>query len=154
MFQFPWFPRFELCVRSTVRRHAPARVSPFGYLRLVAAAHASPELFVVYHVLLRHATPRHSPYALVASPQNMCCEDLFSLALHISLLLMSSRIMHLVKNSPVPTNQPSPQTKTARQLVGPRTCDTFNSCLYLALARVTNFVIYPVFILPVMCRLS
>jgi hypothetical protein len=30
------------------------------------AAHASPELFAVYRVLLRHLTPRHPPCALVA----------------------------------------------------------------------------------------
>jgi hypothetical protein len=37
----------------------PIRTSPAG-----AAAHASPELFAVYHVLHRHLTPRHPPYAL------------------------------------------------------------------------------------------
>ncbi len=31
----------------------------------LAAAHASPELFAVYHVLLRHLTPRHPPCALI-----------------------------------------------------------------------------------------
>ena len=45
MFQFPWFPRFELCVRSTVRRHAPARVSPFGYLRLNSGCTRLPGAF-------------------------------------------------------------------------------------------------------------
>src|SRR5258708_39580733 len=103
MFQFPRFPRIELCLHSTVPRHAPARVSPFGYLRILAAAHASPELFVVYHVLLRHATPRHSPYALVASPQT-CVAKIFSISRYISfslLLRMSSR-MHLVKSRGYP----------------------------------------------------
>ena len=37
----------------------PIRTSP-----AVTAAHASPELFAVYHVLHRHLTPRHPPYAL------------------------------------------------------------------------------------------
>ena len=40
------------------------RVSPFGHRRLLAAAHASPALFAVYHVLHRHLTPRHPPCAL------------------------------------------------------------------------------------------
>ena len=43
----------------------PRRVSPFGYLRLFAAAHASSELFAVYHVLHRHLMPRHPPYAQI-----------------------------------------------------------------------------------------
>ena len=42
----------------------PDWVSPFGHLWLITAAHASPELFAVYHVLLRHCAPRHSPFAL------------------------------------------------------------------------------------------
>ena len=41
-------------------RGFPIRTSP-----IVAAAHASSELFAVYHVLLRHLTPRHSPCALI-----------------------------------------------------------------------------------------
>jgi hypothetical protein len=43
----------------------PHWVSPFGHLGLLTAAHASSELFAVYHVLLRHLTPRHPPYALI-----------------------------------------------------------------------------------------
>ena len=46
-------------------RFYPCRVSPFGYLRLFSAAHASSELFAVYHVLHRHLMPRHPPYALI-----------------------------------------------------------------------------------------
>jgi hypothetical protein len=49
---------------SRMTGYHPCRVSPFGYLRLLAAAHASSELFAVYHVLRRHLTPRHPPYAL------------------------------------------------------------------------------------------
>jgi hypothetical protein len=37
----------------------PIRTSPVG-----APAHGSPGLFAVYHVLHRHLTPRHPPYAL------------------------------------------------------------------------------------------
>ena len=43
----------------------PIRISPAQ-----TAAHTSPGLFVVYHVLHRHETPRHSPDALVASPEH------------------------------------------------------------------------------------
>jgi hypothetical protein len=39
MFQFPWFPSSELCVRSAIRGHAPTWVSPFGYLGLTGCTH-------------------------------------------------------------------------------------------------------------------
>jgi len=53
---------------------------------------------------------------------------------HLLLLLVFSHYA-LGKEPLVSKNQPSPQTKTARQLVGPRTCDTFYSCLiYLSFA--------------------
>ncbi len=58
MFQFPWFPSHDLWIQSWIRRHAPAWVSPFGHLRLVTAAHTSPELFAVYRVLRRRLTPQ------------------------------------------------------------------------------------------------
>ena len=38
----------------------PIRIFP-----AIAPAHGSPELFAVYHVLPRHLTPRHPPYALI-----------------------------------------------------------------------------------------
>src|SRR5512134_805847 len=68
MFQFSWFPRTWLCVHQAVHRHAAVWVSPFGHRRLITDAHSSSTLFAVYRVLLRHLTPRHSPYALVALP--------------------------------------------------------------------------------------
>ena len=70
--------------------HAPQWVSPFGHLRLITAAHPSPELFAVYHVLHRRLTPRHSPYALVAFP---CVTEKLSLSRFSSSCLR----MHLVK---------------------------------------------------------
>ena len=44
---------------------SPHWVSPFGHRWLFASAHDSPTLFAVYHVLLRHLTPRHPPCALL-----------------------------------------------------------------------------------------
>ncbi len=68
MFQFSWFPRTWLCVHQAVQRHAALWVSPFGHRRFITDAHSSSTLFAVYRVLLRHLTPSHSPYALVALP--------------------------------------------------------------------------------------
>jgi hypothetical protein len=36
MFHFPGFARLDLCIQSTVRRHYPPWVSPFGYRRIKA----------------------------------------------------------------------------------------------------------------------
>jgi hypothetical protein len=38
---------------------------PIRTSAVLALAHSSPQLFAVYHVLLRHLTPRHPPYALL-----------------------------------------------------------------------------------------
>ena len=74
MFQFTGFPSPGYVFTRPMRGHSPARVSPFGHLRLMTVAHPSPELFAVYRVLLRHLTPRHPPCALVAFP--MCCGEI------------------------------------------------------------------------------
>jgi hypothetical protein len=95
MFQFAWFPRdalFYLRTRTWACPHVDfsIRTSPAQ-----TAAHTYPELFVVYHVLLRHLTPRHSPCALVASP-NFRCGEVRSLALQ--LLSLYFLAMHLLKS--------------------------------------------------------
>jgi hypothetical protein len=66
MFQFPRFPSAGLCVHPATPAQScdepagfPIRTSPD-----IAPAHGSPRLFAVFHVLLRHLTPRHPPYAL------------------------------------------------------------------------------------------
>src|SRR5215510_10512835 len=152
MFQFPRFPRAELCVHSAVRRHAPARVSPFGDLRILAAAHASPELFVVYHVLHRHATPRHSPYALVAFPQNMCCEDLFSLALHI--LTSSCLLNYALGKEPLVSitshhrRRKRPDNSSGRERATPSTV------VFTLLSFATPISSSIPYSSPVMCRIS
>ena len=88
MFQFPWFPRdalFYLRTRTWACPHVDfsIRTSPAQ-----TAAHTYPGLFVVYHVLHRHLTPRHSPCALVASP-NFRCGEVRSLALQLLSLYFS-----------------------------------------------------------------
>ena len=95
MFQFAWFPRDALFYLRTRTGACPPvdfsiRTSPAQ-----TAAHTYPELFVVYHVLLRHLTPRHSPCALVASP-NFRCGEVRSLALQ--LLSLYFLAMHLLKS--------------------------------------------------------
>lgn len=78
----------------------PGWVSPFGHPRLLAAAHASPELFAVYHVLLRHVAPRHPPYAL-----SHCCQPCDTEMLILSLLSVRSRVFsrlfHLLSCCPL-----------------------------------------------------
>ena len=46
--------------RGSLRPGFPIRTSP-----AITPAHDSPALFAVYHVLLRHLTPRHPPCALI-----------------------------------------------------------------------------------------
>src|ERR671919_1811303 len=64
MFQFPRFPRSDLCIQSVVPRHYPGWVSPFGDLRVITLARSSPRHFVACHVLHRLLAPRHPPRAL------------------------------------------------------------------------------------------
>ena len=63
MFQFPRFPYhvyvFNMGYTRFTRVGFPIRKSPD-----IAPAHGFPRLIAVYHVLLRHLTPRHPPYAL------------------------------------------------------------------------------------------
>ena len=63
----------------------PPRGFPHSDISVSPAAHASTELFVVYHVLHRHLTPRHSPCALVAFFFT-CCRELVLLSSRYSLL--------------------------------------------------------------------
>jgi hypothetical protein len=78
MFQFPRFPSAGLCVHPATPAQScdepagfPIRTSPD-----IAPAHGSPRLFAVFHVLLRHLTPRHPPYALGSflprDAENLC----------------------------------------------------------------------------------
>jgi hypothetical protein len=138
MFQFTRFPRAKLCIHLAVRRHAPARVSPFGHRWLVTGAHPSPALFAVYRVLRRRLTPQ----AFTVRPCSlaMCCGEIVSLALLHSLLrrftlsfqyalgnepqgLLPDVSRHLPVHSHQPASSPvnSPLNKTARHLAGPRT---------------------------------
>ena len=110
MFHFPQFPQSRLfyspgCTWACPHVGFPIRTSPAQ-----AAAHTSPELFAVYRVLRRHLTPRHSPCALVASPQLPCCRELVSLkssnaqphASPLALLSLFALTMHLVKSLSAP----------------------------------------------------
>ena len=63
MFQFPRFPTTSLCVQL---RLLLVRNSGFPHSEISGSkpVHGSPKLIAVTHVLHRHLTPRHPPYAL------------------------------------------------------------------------------------------
>ena len=65
MFQFARFP--SLRMTEFPQPGFPIRIPP-----ALSAAHALPELFAVYHVLHRHLTPRHPPYALIRFSPHPC----------------------------------------------------------------------------------
>ncbi len=66
MFQFPRFPSPGLCVQpgddiEDLRLDAGF---PHSEIPGLAPVHGYPRLIAVFHVLLRHLSPRHPPYAL------------------------------------------------------------------------------------------
>ena len=64
MFQFPGLPPRALWIQARARGHGPARVPPFGHLRLIAGICPSPQLIAANRVLRRLPMPRHPPCAL------------------------------------------------------------------------------------------
>jgi hypothetical protein len=66
MFQFPRFPSPGLCVQpgDDAGDLRPGAGFPHSDIPGSKPAHDSPRLIAVCHVLLRHAVPRHPPYAL------------------------------------------------------------------------------------------
>ena len=64
MFQFPGFPRTELCIYSAVTGLQPAGF-PHSDIKGSMPACGSPLLFAACHVLLRRLVPWHPPCALV-----------------------------------------------------------------------------------------
>ena len=75
----------------------PIRTSP-----ALAPAHGLPELFAVYHVLRRHLTPRHPPYALlcvnavIRRPRASCCNLRASGVLLRHLRVCSQCVVYVV----------------------------------------------------------
>ncbi len=71
MFQFPRFPSLSLYIqqRDDVGDLRPDAGFPHSDIPGSQPVHGSPRLIAVFHVLLRHLAPRHSPYALSSLTQ-------------------------------------------------------------------------------------
>ncbi len=71
MFQFPRFPSLSLYIqqRDDVGDLRPDAGFPHSDIPGSKPVHGSPRLIAVFHVLLRHLAPRHSPYALSSLTQ-------------------------------------------------------------------------------------
>ena len=71
MFQFPRYPSPSLCVQlgDDVGDLRPDAGFPHSDIPGSKPAHGSPRLIAVFHVLLRHLTPRHPPCALSSLTQ-------------------------------------------------------------------------------------
>jgi hypothetical protein len=108
-----------LWIHATMRGHSPARVSPFGHLRLVTGAHPSPELFAVYHVLPRQLAPRHPPCAL-SSLSHMCYGDRDVLAFRYALVNV---LRSVPRGVPPSTLGPTPRRTLPHGDEGIRTPD-------------------------------
>ena len=63
MVHFPGLARTRLCVQRAVSGFCPEGF-PHSEIPGSKPVCGSPELFAAYHVLHRHLSPRHSPYAL------------------------------------------------------------------------------------------
>ena len=59
-------PFCTLCVQIQILRYRPSVGFPIRIFPDITLVHSSPGLFAVYHVLLRHSTPRHPPHALIS----------------------------------------------------------------------------------------
>lgn len=105
MFQFPQFPQTWLCVHHAVCRHAPAWVSPFGYLRLTGCT----RLIGAFRSVPRPSSALGAKsFTIRPCSFAMCCGEIVSLALlcvrrlHDGARATCLRIisnMHLLKSS-------------------------------------------------------